>query len=335
MPLHKRLFFAPVLAGSLLYAGSPMPVLAQTPEASPAPSASALPVSLPAGEDTHTDTGGFDPSSLTPAQQEALRLAIIKTSQNPVGNITVLPIQNNFNYGYGPYTRFQYNLNVQPVVPIMLSKQMTLIARTIIPVLNQPSPESPVVCASPGGCPSTFGLSDVQEQLFFAPKTKPGQLIWAVGPIFQFPTATPNTLGSGKWSVGPDAVALLMPGNWVLGALVTQLWSVAGLSNRSNVNSFLLQPFVNYNLKGGWAITSAPIMTSNASLPGTKWTVPVGGGVAKTFKDGDQLMQITMLYYTNVVRPLAAPQTNLRLVWSLLWPVKRGIDIQQLLQEAK
>jgi len=334
MQLPERLF-SPALAAALLYAASPLPVLAQTPEVSPAPSASALPVSLPSGEDTHTDTGGFDPSSLTPAQQEALRLAIIKTSQNPVGNITVLPIQNNFNYGYGPYTRFQYNLNVQPVVPIMLSKQMTLIARTIIPVLNQPSPEAPVVCASPGGCPSTFGLSDVQEQLFFAPKTKPGQLIWAVGPIFQFPTATPNTLGSGKWAVGPDAVALLMPGNWVLGALVTQLWSVAGLSNRSNVNSFLVQPFVNYNLKGGWAITSAPILTSNASLPGTKWTVPVGVGVAKTFKDCDQLMQITMLYYTNVVRPLAAPQTNLRLVWSLLWPVKRGIDIQQLLQEAK
>ncbi len=331
MQLPARPFSSIVLAAVLFYASVPLPALAQTPEASPAPSASAV----PAGEDTHSDTGGFDPSSLTPAQQEALRLAIIKTSQNPVGNITVLPFQNNFNYGYGPYTRLQYNLNVQPVVPIMLSKQMTLIARTIIPVLNQPSPESPVVCASPGGCPSTFGLSDVQEQLFFAPKTKPGQLIWGLGPIAQFPTATPNTLGSGKWSVGPDAVALVMPGHWVLGALVTQLWSVAGLSNRPNVNSFLVQPFVNYNLKGGWAISSAPIVTSNANLPGTKWTVPLGGGVAKTFKDGDQLMQITMLYYTNVVHPLAAPQTNLRIVWSLLWPVKRGIDIQQLLQEAK
>ena len=81
---------------------------------------------------------------------------------------------------------------------------MNLITRTIVPVVNQPSPESPEVCASPGGCPSTFGLSDVQEQLFFAPKTKPGELIWAVGPIFQFPTATPNTLGSGKWSAGPE-----------------------------------------------------------------------------------------------------------------------------------
>jgi hypothetical protein len=44
----------------------------------------------------------FDPSKLTPAQQQALQLIIIKTSQNPVGNITVVPFQNNFNYGVGP-----------------------------------------------------------------------------------------------------------------------------------------------------------------------------------------------------------------------------------------
>ena len=151
----------------------------------------------------------------------------------------------------------------------------------------------------------------------------------------QFPTATPNTLGSGKWSAGPDAVALVMPGSWVIGALVTQLWSVAGLQNRPNVSSFLVQPFVNYNLKGGWAISSAPIITANWTLAQNKWTVPLGGGVSKTFKNEGQLMQLSVLYYTNVTRPLAAPQTTLRVSWSLLWPVKRGIDIQQLLQEAK
>jgi hypothetical protein len=304
------------------------------PAPSPSPAPSATPISAPIDE-THPETGDFDPSELTPQQQQALQLAIIKTSQNPVGNITVFPFQNNFNYGYGPYTRLQYNLNVQPVFPIMLSRDWTLVARTIIPIINQPSSAPPPVCASAFGCPSTFGLSDMQEQLFFGPKTKPGELIWAVGPIFQFPTATPSTLGAGKWAVGPDAVALVMPGKWVMGALVTQLWSVAGSSSKPNVSSFLVQAFVNYNLKDGWALTSAPIMTSNANLPGTKWTVPLGGGVAKTFKDGGQLMQLTALYYTNVVRPLAAPQTTLRVVWSLLWPVKRGIDIQQLLQESK
>ena len=272
---------------------------------------------------------------MTPAQQEAIRLAVIKLSQNPVGNITAFPFQNNFNYGYGPYTRLQYNLNVQPVFPIMLSQNLNLVARTIMPVVNQPSAQPPSVCASPFGCPSTFGLSDIQEQLFFAPKTKPGQLIWGAGPIFQFPTATPNTIGSGKWSAGPDLVLLVTPGKWVIGVLFTQLWSFAGLANRSNVDSFLTQPFVNYNLKGGWAISSAPIITADWTLAGNKWAVTLGGGVSKTFKDGNQLMQFGVQYYTSVTRPLFAPQTNLRVFWSLLWPVKRGINIQQILEQAK
>jgi hypothetical protein len=322
--------FSVVAIAVMLWTVAPLRGHAQTAQEGPIPVATASP-----GPDEHPETGGFDTTKLTPEQQQALQLAIIKTSQNPVGNITVFPFQNNFNYGFGPYTRLQYNLNVQPVFPIMLSKEWTLVARTIIPVVNQPSSAPPAVCASQFGCPSTFGLSNVQEQLFFGPKTNPGQLIWAVGPIFQFPTATPTALGTAKWAAGPDAVALVMPGKWVIGLLVTQLWSFAGPSNTSSVNSLLAQPFVNYNLKGGWALSAAPIATANWVLPGTKWTVPLGGGVAKTFKDAGQLMQLTVLYYTNVVRPLAAPQTTLRVSWSLLWPVKRGVDIQQLLQQAK
>ncbi len=327
-----KIAIAATLVAALLNAVVPTAARAQTPEVAPTPSATAVPA---AGEDTHPEAGGFDPSKLTPQQREALQLAIIKISQNPVGNITVFPFQNNFNYGYGPYTRLQYNLNVQPVFPIMLSANWNLVARTIIPILNQPSSAPPPVCAGPGGCPSTFGIGNVQEQLFFGPKTKPGQLIWAAGPIFQFPTATPGTLGTGKWAAGPDAVALVTPGKWVMGALVAQLWSVAGPSSQPNVNSFLVQPFINYNLVRGWAISTAPIMTANWTLHGNKWTVPLGGGFSKTFKDGGQLMQLSVLYYTNVIRPLAAPQTTLRVSWSLLWPVKRGIDIQQLLQESK
>lgn len=297
---------------------------AQQVAASPQPSASsgASPAAAPLGITT-----------LTPEQQAAVRLAVIKLSQNPVGNITVLPFQSNFNYGVGPYTRFQYNLNVQPVLPIMLSKNMNLISRTIIPVLVQPSFAPPAECATAAGCGSTFGISDVQEQLYFAPKTKPDALIWGLGPIFNFPTASPNTLGSGKWSAGLDAVALVTPGKWVIGALVSQMWSFAGQANRPNVSAFLVQPFVNLNLKDGWALTTGPIITANWVAPSNRWTVPLGGGVAKTFKAGDQLMQITALYYSSVARPVTAPQTQLRLVWSLLWPVKRGIDIGELIKE--
>jgi hypothetical protein len=271
-------------------------------------------------------------SKLTPQQQAAIQQAIIKTSQNPVGNIGIVPFQNNFNYGVGPYTRFQYNLNVQPVVPFMLSQNMTLIARTIVPVINQPSFAPPPICAS-YGCGSTIGLGDIQEQLFFAPKTKPGALIWGAGPIFQFPSASPGTLGAGKWAAGPALVGLIMPGHIVTGILVTQLWSFAGQAARPGFSSALFQPFFNYNLKNGWALSTAPILTASWSATQNKWAVPLGGGVAKTFKAGDQLMSVSAQYYTYVARPITSPQTNLKVSWSLLFPIKRGIDIQELVKE--
>jgi hypothetical protein len=298
---------------------------AQQPEATPTPEASSAP---------HTE-GGFDLSNLTPEEQEAVRLAIIKISQNPVGNITVLPFQNNFNYGVGPFARFQYNLNIEPVVPIMLKENLNLIARTIFPVIVEPSFAPPTVCATVG-CGSTFGIGDVQEELFFAPKTKPGQFVWGAGPALSFPTGSPqDILGSGKWGAGIDAVGLVLPGKWVIGALVTQTWSFAGHPDRADFSNFLVQPFINYNLKHDWAVSTAPEISANFDSPMNKWAVPLGGGISKTLKAGDQLMQVAVDYYSFIERPVTAPQTELRVVWSLLWPVKRGIDIQQLIQQAK
>lgn len=223
-------------------------------------------------------------------------------------------------------------MNFQPVVPIMLSKNLNLISRTIVPLVSQPPNASPQACAQ-RGCGWTTGFSDIQEQLYFAPKTRPGELIWGFGPIVQAPTATPGNFGTGKWAAGPNAVALVMPGSWVLGVLATQLWSFAGAPNRPDVNAFFVQPFVNYNIKNGWALVSAPGITSNWAAAQNKWTIPVGGGVARTFKVDEQLMSLTLLYYTNVERAAGQPQTQLRLVWSLLYPVRRGIDIQEMLQQ--
>lgn len=309
----------------LIAALMPIAALAQNaPEPSPSPVQT---------EAAPTPTLEEQMAKLTPAQREALQQAIIKISQNPVGNIAIIPFQNNFNYGVGPYTRFQYNLNIQPVVPFELNPNLSLIARTIIPVIDQPSFAPPAVCAGPSGCGSTFGIGDIQEQLYFGPKTKPGALIWGAGPIFQFPSASPGVLGAGKWAAGPAAAALIMPGHIVTGILVTQLWSFAGQANRPNVDAGLFQPFFNYNLKNGWAISTAPIITVNWSAAQNKWAVPLGGGVSRTFKLGDQLMSLSALYYTYITRPIANPQTNLKISWSLLYPLKRGVDISELLKE--
>ena len=311
----NRTLVARALLLCVVLPGVGLPAFAQTP---PPASAPAVVQAAP---------GGPDSTQMTPEQRAALEAAIIKASQNPVGNIAIIPFQNNFNYGYGPYQRLQYNLNIQPVVPIQLSPNLNLISRTIAPILNNPSAAPPAVCASTYGCPGTFGIGDLTEQFFFAPKTNPNALIWGAGPQFLFATGTPSSLGSGKYGAGPAIVGLIMPGNIVTGALVTQLWSIGGDPTRAPISTLFIQPFFNYNLKGAWALFAGSSgITANwtATPQQGKWLVPIGTGVTKTFKLGDQPMQIGMQYFGNVVRPANAPDGTIRFNWALLFPIKRG-----------
>ena len=185
------------------------------------------------------------------AAQPASEGDLAKKTQNPVSDLISVPFESNFNFGVGPNDDLQYILNVQPVMPFRLSEDWNLITRTIIPLIDQPE-------LGPG-VGDVFGLGDIQLSLFLSP-AKSGALIWGIGPIFQFPTATDDALGSDKWSAGPTAAALTIRGPWVLGALVNHLWSLAGDDDRADVNQTLIQPIVTYNLPG--AGSSPPCRTS-------------------------------------------------------------------------
>jgi hypothetical protein len=41
-----------------------------------------------------------------------------KEAQNPVAGLISVPIQNNINFGIGPFGRNQNVLNIQPVIPV-------------------------------------------------------------------------------------------------------------------------------------------------------------------------------------------------------------------------
>ena len=243
------------------------------------------------------------------AQQKTEDLA--KAAQNPVAAMISVPFQNNTNFNVGPFNRAQDILNIQPVIPITLNADWNLISRSIIPVMLQPSPTTDS---------SLFGLGDISETLFLSP-THPGSIIWGLGPALTFPTATNSILGTGKWLAGPSAVALVTPGHWVIGALISNQWSFAGDGNRPSVNTGLIQPFINYNFSGGWYATFSPVMTVNwNAASGQQWTVPIGGGIGRVFRVGKQPLNAQVAGYYNVVRPDGAADWQLRLQLSLLFP---------------
>jgi hypothetical protein len=231
-----------------------------------------------------------------------------------VADLISIPFQNNFNFGVGPNNVTQYVLNVQPVIPFHMTEEWNLITRTILPIINQPSPAP--------GIQSEFGLGDLNASLFFSPR-KPGALIWGVGPILTFPTATDTALGSGKWSMGPAGVVLTMRGPWVFGALVNQQWSVAGDSDRRSVSQMLIQPFVNYNLPHGWYLTSSPAITANwMADSGNQWTVPLGGGFGKLWRIGAVGLPVntSLQAYYNVAKPQGAADWSIRFTVQFVLP---------------
>ena len=251
-------------------------------------------------------------ASKTPTGQEHEDLA--KQSQNPIASLITVPFQNNINFGIGPHDRTQNLLLIQPVIPISLGDKWNLVSRTIAPVLYQPEVDS-----NSGG---EFGLGDINESLFLSPKN-PGKIVWGVGPVVQFPTATDNVLGTGKWEAGPTAVALIMPGHWVVGGLINNLWSFAGDNDREKVSLLTFQYFINYNFSHGWFLTSSPLNTANWKADNNnRWTIPLGGGGGKVFHVGKQAFNFTTQAFYNAERPAGAADWTLRIQLAFLFPGK-------------
>src|SRR5271157_6356268 len=243
-----------------------------------------------------------------------------KAAQNPIASLISVPFQDNWNFGIGPDNRVQNVLNIQPVIPFSVSKDWNLITRWITPIVYQPLPV-PQPPGPPNQQTGVFGMGDINPSFFLSPKKS--KVIWGVGPTFVFPTATNTTyLGQGKLSMGPTVVALVQPPHWTIGALANNYWSVAGHSDRDKpaVNQFLLQWFVNYNMKKGWYLTSGPIITANwRATNNNVWIVPFGGGAGKIMKLGFQPMNITAQFYGNAVHPPGASPWTMKVQIALLF----------------
>ena len=234
-------------------------------------------------------------------------------AQNPVGAMYSLPFEGSFDFGADNGTAFI--LNVQPVIPVTVG-DWNLINRTIAPLVYAPGqitglPELPANEDGDG----TWGLGDINHTTFLSP-AMPGDVIWGVGASLTLPTATSDMTGSGQWAAGPSLVLLTQQKPWSLGVLLRQLWSFAGDEDRPDINQLLFQPFINYNLDGGWYLTSTPAMTANWDQEDNGWTVPLGGGAGRVFNIGKQPMNMRLQAFYNVVRPDLAPD------WSVMFTIQ-------------
>lgn len=239
--------------------------------------------------------------------------------QNPISSLISLPFK--FTFDYGAPNGEATILNIQPVIPVTVG-DWNLVSRVIVPVMGLDGtvngiPENPSPIPNVG---DVSGLGDINYSLFFNP-VKPGKLIWGLGPSITFPTASDDALGTGKYSGGLTYVALTQIDWGTAGALFRQLWSFAGDDNRKEVSQFLFEPFINYNLDNGWFLITDMVWTANwKAASGQEWTIPVGGGVGRVFKIGDQAINSRIEAYYNVERPSGAPEWSWSFTWQFLFP---------------
>lgn len=209
---------------------------------------------------------------------------IAKQLANPVASLISVPLQFNFDDGYGTDGDGSImRLNVQPVIPFSLNEDWNVISRTILPVVDQQD--------FPFDGYDEFGLGDTVQSLFFSPKAPTsGGWIWGVGPALLLPTATDEFLGGEKWGIGPTAVALKQFGPWTFGALANHIESFAGDSDRADVSATFLQPFLTYITPK--QTTFAVNTESTYDWESRKWSIPLNVQANQLLKLGDQLVQV-------------------------------------------
>ncbi|AML53743.1 hypothetical protein RC74_18350 [Falsihalocynthiibacter arcticus] len=244
--------------------------------------------------------------------QDSDSVDLAKKMSNPISSLISVPFQYNSNSGYGPNEGTQNYMNIQPVIPFSLNDDWNVISRTILPVISNNG-------NMPGG--SAFGLGDTVQSVFFSPKAPTsGGLIWGAGPAFLLPTATEESLGSGKWGAGVTAVALKQTGAWTFGGLGNHIWSVAGDSDRADVNSTYLQPFMSYTTKSATSFALNTESTYNWETE--QWSVPINLMVNQMIKLGKkQPAQIGLGVRYWAQAPDGGPEGwGLRLNFALLYP---------------
>jgi len=253
------------------------------------------------------DSSGHDASSAVATIDAGdTREDIAKDVLNPFSTSVKLTLQSMTGFRIGPRQAVGENLAFQPVVPVPAGEDWTVIVQPLLAGEYLPSPGA------------VTGLQDFQTSVFLTP-AQTGAWVWGAGPILQFPSATDDALGTGKWSGGPTGAVIYSAGPWVNGVLVSHLASFAGDAHRTSVNLTSIEAQLSYTFDSGWYVQSNP--TLSYDWQGRAWTIPVGADVGTAFSIGIQAMTVQLGAYDLVARPAGDPSWVLRAEATLVFPV--------------
>jgi hypothetical protein len=236
--------------------------------------------------------------------------ALAKHLRNPVSPLARFSARSSFDIRLAADREgWRHTIDFEPVIPIRLSKDWNIISRTKLPLIQQD-----------GVSMSTeqTGLGDMLQSLFLSPnKTEP--LFWGAGTALLVPTATDTRLGAGKLGIGPAVVIGKHQHGWTYGAVAHQIWSVSDHSDRPNVRSTHVQPFLAYTAPSAWTYS----LDTDATYDwvGKRWSLPIHLEVAKVIGFGRQPVSVGAAVRCWAASPPGGPQPcGVRFIVTPLFP---------------
>ena len=241
--------------------------------------------------------------------------AAAEEPQNPP-KYFLLPIESDFDSGASNGDAMITRL--LPVNSIPLRAKWRLMNIAIFTVANAPGgvPGRP---GNPDPAPgdTVFGLSDFADAILITPNKAEG-VLWGVGAMLGFPTATDGALGSGKWSAGPAGRVAYQSGPWRFALLAGTRWSFAGDESRADISQLMMRGLVRRSLPNNWFLLYSPIITANwKARSGQRWLLPLGGGIGKRFPFKATSVNISFQAYVNAVKPDGAPDSVFRIALTI------------------
>jgi hypothetical protein len=244
--------------------------------------------------------------------------SIAAAARDPTAPVTAFQIQYRYTSSFHNLPDAdQGSLVLQPIVPWKWGEQRH-ITRVTVPYVTSGPDWGQLADSAATGIPPNFtptgkqeGLADIAAVDLLIFDADWGR--WGVGAATVLPTASDPALGSEKWSVGPAFVAITTKGAWQMGALAQWLVSVAGESDRDDVNTLTLQPFGGYGFGKGWSVQLSEAVYNYDIERGRLTSIPLGLRVEKLVQIGDLPVRLYAEYEYNFKDSEVSPENIFRI----------------------
>jgi hypothetical protein len=193
---------------------------------------------------------------------------------NPVPPVITIPVHLDYDGNIGSTAQgTRYKLEMKPVLPMAISEDWAIAARTIAKLEAQTNVTAPNE--------GQTGFADLSEGLYVAPRRYfAGWFMFAIGATTTLPTATQSEFGTRRVSAGPSVLLRIKPGHFVLGLLTGWVGSLGNSGGSlENVSQVSLEGGASYTTASAWRLALSTTTTFDTLKK--EWVAPFDAGVTK------------------------------------------------------